>query len=265
MFSANAERMNLEEEQAAPEILVLVISIEAEDGPRRVSACRELRDLGLGGRVVNGVTDRDKEVADIYSPRLNKLLSKYDLSRREIACYASHRRAWRELLASDRDCALILEDDFCVSDRPALRHAIKDCLFYAPRWDIVKFCEFRRRPALRSVTLGTTELVVQKNLSGGTVGYLINRGAAKRLLSRKRVFRQVDEDFSWYWELGIRLWVTSADFVQHNTDGVFGSSIEQERQLVRARPNGARLIWANVIAGWKHARSMAARLGSISE
>lgn len=246
-------------------LAVLVITVKPEGHPRRVHARHELDGLGLDGRFVEGATGEDLDALALYSPRRNALFAKRSMSAQEIACYASHRRAWRALLASADEHALILEDDFHAIDPAALRRVLSDCIAGASRWDVVKFFEYSRKPVWRRKRLGSTELVGFKYPSSGAVGYLVSRKAASRLLSRERIFRPVDEDISWTWEFGLRIWSTPSNMVEDVSVALGGSQIELGRDRIKSWRNPLRPVWWGVLQTWKLVRATISYFGYVLE
>jgi GR25 family glycosyltransferase involved in LPS biosynthesis len=236
--------------------LSLIITITPDGHPRRESAIQEAQNLAVEPTFVDGVRHSDFLLSDLYAARRNLLLAKRNLTPHEVATYASHRKAWRMLLDSDAEHALVLEDDFHAPDPAKLRQAIGDCLAAADRWHIVKFFEFSRKRVWRSARFGSTQLVAYKYQSAGAVAYLINREAARRLLSRKRIFRPVDEDLSWNWEFDLRMWTTESNLVEEISDRLGGSHIEAGRKSTKSERSIVRSIWANVIQAWKLACSV---------
>lgn len=236
--------------------IVLVISIVDESHPRHRNAADQLEALRISGRFVEGFAESAEGLYDLYSPTANFVFAKRSLTSQEIACYASHRKAWKAFLESDSPYALILEDDFRVVDPEIFRVAIRDCEMESGRWDIVKFFEFSRKRVWRRMTFGSTRLVAYKYQSAGAVAYLINRKAAQRLLKRKRIFRPVDEDLSWNWEFGLRLWTTEHNLVDEVSDVLGGSHIQGARMLAKTNRHAVRTAWANVIQAWKLGRSV---------
>lgn len=236
---------------------VFVISIVPEDHPRRRNISDQLDGLQFVGEIVQGLKAADPEAQGLYSPRMNLFAAKRSLTREEIAAYASHRKAWKAFLDSGFDHALILEDDFNVPFPAELLRAIDDCLANAGRWDVVKFFEFSRKRVWRRIRFASTQLVAHKFQSGGAVAYLLSRGAAERLLARRKVFRPVDEDMSWSWEFDLTIWTSEFNLVEEISDRLGGSHIATSRTAGKGDKNIARSIWGNFIQAWKLARSAA--------
>lgn len=232
-----------------------VLTIESEGGARRAHASQELHSLGLSAVFVKGFHKSDPWIVSEYSEPLNLLLSKRGLTRGEIAVYCGHRKIWREFLSSGHSHALILEDDFRVSNRAEFAAAIRDGLEQSANWDILKFFDFKPKRVIESLTINSTKLVRYKYAASGAVAYMISRDAAQKLLSRKRFFRAVDEDFSWPWEFGLSIWSVSPNLVMEISDVLGGSLLEKDRRVAKRRRNIARSVWGNVIQAYKLVRS----------
>lgn len=104
------------------------------------------------------------------------------LSRGEIACFLSHRAAWRRLVDSGVDRMAIFEDDAVLAaDIGVLLDQLS-----GPGWDIVRLETTRARTALgppEPVPGTAYELCRHLSWHGGTAGYVITRAAAIRLLA----------------------------------------------------------------------------------
>src|SRR5690606_29912904 len=105
-----------------------------------------------------------------------------------------------------------------------------DAISRSEAWDIVKFFDVWSKPVIASITLGSTKFVCRKYPPNGAVGYLINANAARVLLSRKRIFRPVDEDISRPWEFDLRVWSTESNLVTEISKSHGGSLLEEERK-----------------------------------
>ena len=193
------------------------------------------------------------------------LWQKRSLSAGEIAVYCGHRRIWARLVDSGAPFALVLEDDFGISDPQAFCAVLDDCERHPEGWDVIKLFDFNPKPVRLRRRLGTSELVAHRFPAAGAVGYVIGRAAAERMLSRQRFFRAVDEDWSWPWEFALSIWSLSPNCIEEISVGLGGS--------VRAPATGPspsrhplRALWANAVQTWKslrarsYAGSMARRL-----
>lgn len=116
----------------------------------------------------------------------------------EEACLAGHILAWRQLLASDFQHAIILEDD--AVPQAGFEAAIDALVRQGFDADIVKLEGIWRsggRKALRLGEAGDRTLVRSLRPCSGAAAYLITRRAAQRLLERIRTSLMPADDFLW--------------------------------------------------------------------
>jgi len=242
-----------------------ILTVDTPDGPRRKSARRQLDSVGLKADFVEGLRLNDPAIYKQYDRIRNLLWQKRSLSAGEIAVYCGHRRIWARLVDSGAPFALVLEDDFGISDPQAFCAVLDDCERHPEGWDVIKLFDFNPKPVRLRRRLGTSELVAHRFPAAGAVGYVIGRAAAERMLSRQRFFRAVDEDWSWPWEFALSIWSLSPNCIEEISVGLGGS--------VRAPATGPspsrhplRALWANAVQTWKslrarsYAGSMARRL-----
>ena len=242
-----------------------ILTVDTTDGPRRQSARRQLDAVGLEAEFVEGFRLNDPDIHDQYDRSRNLFWQKRSLSAGEIAVYCGHRKIWARLVDSGAPFALVLEDDFGISD-PATFHAIlDDCKRHQDGWDIVKLFDFNPKPVRLRRRLGQSEIVAHRFPAAGAVGYLITRDAAQRMLSRKLFFRAIDEDWSWPWEFNLAIWSLSPNCIEEISVGL-GGSVRAPATGPSPRRHPVRALWANVIQMWKslrarsYAGSMARRL-----
>ena len=98
-----------------------------------------------------------------------------------VACFESHRKAWRRLLDDRAEVALVLEDDVVFS--PRFARSLRDLLPRVGEFDMIKLDgnPFRMRlgPARSHGVLALREIV---GTTFSSAGYLVSRAAAERLL-----------------------------------------------------------------------------------
>jgi GR25 family glycosyltransferase involved in LPS biosynthesis len=244
----------------------------AKSPPARLASARaqlSALDPALDVRVIMGAVAEDPEIDRLYDPRRNRRLMKRPLTRTEIAIYASHRRAWQRVVDDGASCALVLEDDFRIRDHTLARGALDSWrAVLADGRDIVKLFDFeKRRPprAAFKARAGAVPLAKWASPTAGMVAYLISRDGARKFLSRDRIFRQVDEDTKYFWELGLDIWSVPGSPVVDSSPELGGSLVEDERQANRTQTTVGRSLWGNVLSidrklrtGWHLSRE---RLG----
>lgn len=211
----------------------LVVTVDVEAGPRRKSASAQLSALAWPFTFVDGLTPQCAETAALYDPGKNRRHSKRPLAAAEVAAYASHRKAMRAFLASDQPVALVLEDDFRVLEPDAFFARIAALQKAPVDWDILKLFDFQDRPVVDSVAAGDLEIVSHGSPTAGMVGYLITRRGAERFLSRPSVYRQIDEDIKFFWELQLRVLSVRPNLVSDISEELGGSLIEAQRHEIK--------------------------------
>jgi glycosyl transferase family 25 len=200
---------------------IFVINLDRSSG-RLASISNQLKHLSLAWQRLPALDaanpDDLRAASEHYSPNLNKRLFRRPLSNSEIACFASHRRAWETLLATDWRGAIILEDDAFPSDNfPTAVTALEASL---NEWQAVKLFTYRPVPILSQKPLFSGNI----ETSGAshpprprfylcdylktpvcTTAYSVTREAAAQLLKTSTRFgRPVDVHQQFYWETSVR-------------------------------------------------------------
>lgn len=128
-----------------------------------------------------------------------------ELTAGELGCYSSHYAIWKQLLESESEACLVLEDDV-IPDWQVLESVLTKTgdfnnihflrLYYKyPSRFLVRKKGFLKR------SLNLIELL---DLAYGTQGYYIDRIAAARFVKHfKRIRRPIDDQIDHYWDHGI--------------------------------------------------------------
>ncbi|MBW3096004.1 glycosyltransferase family 25 protein [Pseudohoeflea coraliihabitans] len=250
-----------------PIVMVLTCAISP---PQRLRSARsELAGAvpGVPVRVVDGLVEEDPAVDALFDAGRAQRLSKRPPTRREVAVYGTHRLAWQALLDSGRTTAIILEDDFKLVAPAALEallahlpgvlnsglHMLK--LFDYPRTRNGGWALERK--------FGDVSLVQWARPRAGMVGYLITAEGARRLLARERVFRVVDEDTKYFWELGLDIWSLRPLPVADGSDALGGSLLDAARNCTRRRRRLRRSLLGMVLTLHRRNRSRLAFLAAV--
>lgn len=180
------------------------------DTERRACMEAELQRTGLQGErfpALLWTALSETEQASFYSAALNARQHHLPLVNGEKGCYASHLQLWRWLLASEHECAIVLEDDVRLEDGfSAVCEAIAA---NEQSWDMIKLIG---REGLgkgeKLVGMGLPlpagrELVQYRRVPSLTAGYAIHRRGAAKLLAHRLPFgRPIDVDLRHWWECG---------------------------------------------------------------
>lgn len=191
-------------------MLRLVINLD-DSKDRWASMEKRLASLNIFATRISAVDGRKKNDSEIKSllypldyeyrylfPRL--------LSKAEIGCFLSHRKCWQELVESDEEWALIMEDDLIISDRAEIY--MKD-LSWLP--DNIKICQLSTHEPnwklwIKKETIklfNTDEIILPLDKAHGTQCYVISKDAALSALKySERLLAPVDDFlFSPYFEM----------------------------------------------------------------
>jgi glycosyl transferase family 25 len=238
--------------KAEDPLLTLLVTCRISPSARIDSAQRNIAALKvpLEVEIIDGLIAEDTEVDTLYDERRNRFEMKRPLVRKEIAVYGSHRRAWERLLQSGKPAALILEDDFAIRDQATFLSVINNSAnILGTNRDIVKLFDFEKKVAQLPFfqrKVDEVTLVKWSRPTAGMVAYLITREAAQKFLSRTQIWRQVDEDTKFFWELDLDIWSVPGCPVIDNSYVLGGSLIESERQRNRQR-HLFRSLWGNIL------------------
>ena len=107
----------------------------------------------------------------------------YPLSRPEIGCIISHKKAWKKIVESGTDWGAVFEDDVYLSTE--LGHIIERLDEVPEEIDIIKLEAIGNRSVLldkNELYLAGRSLRRLRGLALGAAGYLISRKACQRLL-----------------------------------------------------------------------------------
>jgi glycosyl transferase family 25 len=164
------------------DIGVWLINLPSDEG-RRSAMERQLAGLGLSWQLfpaIDGRARRDELLkrADEAAYKRNMGMS---LLPGKLGVYASHLAVWEAFIASERDMALILEDDVVFHDD--FLEALATALAGREHWDVVRFNAIRAKLPVTQGTLGNYRLNAYIGPFTGNACYLIKRDVARKLLS----------------------------------------------------------------------------------
>lgn len=123
----------------------------------------------------------------------------------ELGCYLSHVAAMHQLLRSDAEFALVLEDDVLVTER--LPDALKGLIAHADRWDMVKLSAVHSGTPQRVLEVAPGQwLAVMLSRCTGASAYLVNRRTAATYVEQLLPMRlPFDHAFGEGWRLGLKV------------------------------------------------------------
>jgi GR25 family glycosyltransferase involved in LPS biosynthesis len=230
-------------EPGTMDIPAYVLTIYPPGEGRRVRMAHEFARARFPWRFFEGVTIQAPDLWQPYSRLQNLLFYKYSVSAPEMACYLSHRAIWREIADGQAEAALVFEDDAFIKDDTAFYQALDDIRRNLGHFDVVKFHDFRPKAAAVTKTVGQTTLASYRWLPTSAACYLISKAAARKLLARERLFRPIDVDWTYAWELGVKIWSVHPNPVVTDDEGI--SSISDARSTAGRSP--WRRVWNEIL------------------
>ena len=185
-------------------ILTYVISFPEDDKRRAVISERLAKQTITPTFIdaVNGRTLSDAEKQQYLDPNRQNWLPR-QLSAGALGCSLAHIKAWQALIASDADCALILEDDAVLSDEAA--PILNKLTGRSHQFDIITLHHYKRRPRHKIEQLSSGhELSVVRYNQIGAIAYLISRQAAMRLIKEVLpISFELDVYMNRWWQHGV--------------------------------------------------------------
>lgn len=174
---------------------------------RRAHVDHLIATLPLSASVIDAVDGgalSDVEIRSCYARGLHGPHYPFALSRNEIACFLSHRRAWQQILDRNLDAALIMEDD--AAPTPHFADSLQFALHHLHTCGFIRFPFREGREAGRRVAEAEGLSLIEPRCVGlGMVTQLVSRTAAIQLLrATERFDRPVDTFLQMPWVTGVK-------------------------------------------------------------
>lgn len=218
-----------------PLIKAFIIHLERAT-ERRGQVAALISQLPVPAEIMTAVdakTLSDAETDRTYKPRLHKPYYPFRLSRNEIACFLSHRKAWQAIVDHKLEAGLILEDDVALTaDFPAAFAAATAVVEQA---GLVRL-PFRADRETGEVVLAreTVKVIRPVPLGLGAQAQLIDRKTAQGLLDITTSFdRPVDTFIQMNWITGLRPLSAVPGGIKEISASLGGSTLKQPRSLVQ--------------------------------
>jgi glycosyl transferase, family 25 len=212
-----------------------VFVINMADNSARMDKCAaQLSAQGIEFErfeAVNGRALSDIEAAKVYDAAENARVFRHPLLRGELGCYLSHIGIWQRIAEGEATGAVVLEDDFSADD--GLAEVLRALGDSAEPWDMVKLYTRRldKRMLRPQPLVAGRELVTPYAIPNTTLGYVIRKDAAARLLARATPFaRPIDEDHKRFWEHGLDVRLVLPPVLGLNDEAFAANSIEADRK-----------------------------------
>lgn len=165
-----------------------------------------LSSLPLPASVVDAVDGQelsDADVAACYRPHLHRPNYPFMLSRNEVACFLSHRKAWQMIVDRNLDAALIMEDD--AAPTAAFGPSLALALSHISASGLIRFPFRDGRERGRAIAKAGGASLIQPDVAGlGMVAQLVSHSTAAQLLRATEHFdRPVDTMMQMPWITGV--------------------------------------------------------------
>ena len=179
---------------------------------------------------VDGNSLSQAEIDRVYRPRLHSPAYPFTLSKFEIACFLSHRKAWAAIVDQGLDAGFIIEDDVALDENfSAAFSAASACLSPGT---FIRF-PFRDREQGETVfARGGAKVIRPQHVGLGMVAQLVSREAAIRLLKATETFdRPVDTMVQMDWILHLEPLAVLPGGVSEISSTLGGSSIKRKARF----------------------------------
>ena len=216
-----------------------IFVINLDTSPERFSNTQaQFEQINVNVTRLQGVLGKalsESEINEVYSPQLNFAKSDRALSKGEIGCYASHRKAWQQIVDMEVPFGIVAEDDIIVE--PFLQEALDMLKALTIDWDLIKLAPYKNttRPVVMAKQINARfELVINRKTITGCAGYALSRKAAMKLLkSTSPFYRPVDTDLQHFWEHDIDIYALQPFVIKQ--DLTYDSDIGTSRKNISRR------------------------------
>jgi len=206
-----------------------VFLINLDRSTDRLELCREeLQKYNIEFERVPAVYGKEltqQQIDSVYDENQNKKHYKKSLSLGEIGCYLSHIKCWQKVVDEKLDYAIILEDDFKLTESFG---DFKSIFEHLTNWDYVRIAfSSRNVPIVKRMPVTENyDLVHYAKVPINMLGQAISlQGAQKLLNNTQKIFRPVDVDIKHYWEKDIEILGITPPLIREQNN--FASEIGQ--------------------------------------
>ncbi|MFY0661168.1 MAG: glycosyltransferase family 25 protein [Shimia sp.] len=151
-----------------------------KDSERLANMQSQLATMGLTAQVFEAINGKERavELASNVNEQAYLKNTGQPIIPGHVGVYASHKAVWDLFLASDKEFALIFEDDVVFHDD--FRQALETGLAAHRHWDLLRFNAIRAKLPVPQGLLGKYTLNAYIGPFTGNAAYLLNRHAAQK-------------------------------------------------------------------------------------
>lgn len=200
---------------------------------RKPQVQKLIQKLPVKAEVIEAVDSRalsNAEIKRVYQRKLHAPRYPFELSKNEIACFLSHRKAWQAIVDQKLDAGFVIEDDIELTD-------VFDAAFHAVinHFELGSFVRFtfRDREQGREVFRNDQLRIIIPNPIGlGMVAQLVSFDAAKKLLAATEQFdRPVDTTMQMRWITGLQPLAVIPGGVKEISAELGGTTIQHRKSF----------------------------------
>lgn len=201
---------------------------------RKPQVDKLIHELPVKTEVIDAVDSRtltDAEIGRVYKHKLHAPRYPFELSKNEIACFLSHRKAWQAIVDQQLDAGFVTEDDIELTDVfNAAFHAVSN--HFEPG-SFVRFTFRDDRENGREVFRNNEVRIIIPNPIGlGMVAQLVSFDAAKKLLAITEQFdRPVDTTIQMRWVTDLQPLAVIPGGVKEISAQLGGTTIQHKKSL----------------------------------
>lgn len=210
---------------------VFVINLQ-RDTVRRAQMRERLDAIGLPFRFLDAVVGDglDLDTCPHYDGARRRRSFGRDMTKGEVGCLLSHRKAYEIMVEEGLDTALILEDD--VTFEPDFPDVLRALHATPVPWDIVRFLGsekiYRLGRRIIALLVGRYFMARIPGAHGGAHAYLLTQAAARVLLDHtRRSWMPIDTLHGRCWDTGLESLVVHPAPLR--TDPEAGTTISDAR------------------------------------
>lgn len=194
-----------------------------------------IRELPLKAEVIDAVDSRtlsDTAIAQVYKRHLHAPYYPFRLSRNEIACFLSHRKAWQAIIDQKLDAGFVIEDDIELTE--VFESALRAALDHLEPGGFIRFAFREDREQGREVfRSGKVRIIIPDPIGLGMVAQLVSHDAAKKLLEITRQFdRPVDTTIQMRWVTGLQPLSVLPSGVREISARLGGTTIQLRKSFI---------------------------------
>ncbi|MFD1197849.1 glycosyltransferase family 25 protein [Brucella gallinifaecis] len=192
-----------------------------------------IRELPIKSEILDAIDSRtlsDTDIQNAYRRKLHKPYYPFSLSKNEIACFLSHRKAWQAIVDQRLDAGFVIEDDVELTDQfNAAYHAATS---HFEGGSFIRFT-FRDREQGREVYRDDQlRIIIPDPVGLGMVAQLVSFDAAKKLLAVSEQFdRPVDTTVQMRWVTGLQPLAIIPGGVKEISAQLGGTTIQHKKSF----------------------------------